>query len=134
MRTWTVGTVSGPRIGSVLFETQEIRFHQRVKHQLAHRLFNAAQTLHLCGFQTQTRHFQILGTEMVEHVFNCSHDGNLFEMKQTTLEASSPTPNPGHDAVPSSISADVANRSMSQNRTDFNGERKKSNDTKHREG
>jgi len=77
-RTWTVGTVSGSRIGSVRFETQEIRFHERVNHQLAHRLFNATQTLHLVCFQPQSWHFQILGTEMVGDIFNRSHGGNLF--------------------------------------------------------
>jgi hypothetical protein len=77
MRTWTVGTVSGPSIGSVRFETQEIRFHQRVKYQLAQRLFNAAQTLHLVCPQPQSWHFQILGTQMVDDIFNRSHGGNL---------------------------------------------------------
>jgi hypothetical protein len=75
--------------------------------------------LHLFWFQTQTRHFQILGTEMAEDIFNRSHDGSLFETKEICLRSNSPTANPGHNDIPSSVSADGANRCMGENRARF---------------
>jgi hypothetical protein len=86
---------------------------------LADRPLNAAQALDLFEFQTQSGHFQILGTEMVEDIFNRCQDGNPSRCSKSRLRLSSPTTNPGQDDIPLSVSEDVANRCMSQNRTDL---------------
>ena len=103
----------------VRLRTQKLFVHQRVKYQLAHRPLNAAQTLHLVGFQPQSGHFQILGTEMAEDIFNRSHDGSLFETKEICLRSNSSTANPGHDDIPASVSTEVANRCMVEDRAGF---------------
>jgi hypothetical protein len=51
LRGMRMRTVRQPCVASVRFRVQELFVHQTVKHLLAHRLFNTAQTLHLCGFQ-----------------------------------------------------------------------------------
>src|SRR6267378_7501058 len=61
-------SIREPCIVSVRLHAQELRFQQRVKRQLTHRPLDAAQTLHLFGFQTQARHFQIFGTQTIENV------------------------------------------------------------------
>jgi hypothetical protein len=66
-------TIRQPYVVSVRLETQEIRFQQRVKYALTHLPFNAAQTLYLLDLQPHSRHLDEFGTELVEHVFNCSH-------------------------------------------------------------
>jgi hypothetical protein len=62
-----VGTISDPRIGSVRFETQEIRVNERVKHHFAKPPFDAAEPLRLRGCQLQAGHFQVFGADACEY-------------------------------------------------------------------
>jgi hypothetical protein len=56
----------------IRFHGEKFRADERVKHHLANRALNAAQTLHLFGFQPQSWHFQILSAEPFDHVVNGS--------------------------------------------------------------
>jgi hypothetical protein len=79
-------TIRQARVVPVRLGIQELFVDQRVKDHLAHRLLDAAQTLHLFGSQPQSGHFQILGSEMVDDIFNRPHDGTP-STKRVTLEA-----------------------------------------------
>ena len=46
--------------------------HERIEAHLANGALDAAETLHLFGFQPQPRHFQIFSAETVDHVVNRS--------------------------------------------------------------
>ena len=51
----------------------ESRVYKRVKHYAANVSFNPAQTSHLFGCQTHSGHFQILGADTLNDLFNGSH-------------------------------------------------------------
>lgn len=79
-----VGTVSDPRVGSVRFDAQELHVNERVERPLTQRPLDAAEPLRLFKFQSQARHFQILGAETFEHflIRRCAH-GDLSETPES---------------------------------------------------
>jgi hypothetical protein len=76
-------TLGEPRICAVGFGAQEFLAHKRVENRAARLLLDSAQTMHLFGRETQTRHFEELGAEAVEDRL---HMTSLSEQRQKVGE------------------------------------------------
>ena len=88
----------------------------------------------LFGFQTQSGHFQILGTEIAKDIYNRSHDGSLFETKEICVGSNSPTANPVTMTFRRPYRQMVRTAVWVKIEQVSNREWKKSGDAKHREG
>jgi hypothetical protein len=51
LRTWMVGTIGEPRVGSIWFDTRKRHFNEHVQHALACRTIDTAQTLACSTFR-----------------------------------------------------------------------------------
>jgi hypothetical protein len=62
------GLFNQTRVRPIRFQTEKIRFHERVEHHLAHRRLNPTQALHLFNSQPHAWHFQILGANAFQQL------------------------------------------------------------------
>jgi hypothetical protein len=63
-------------VPSTRTHTQKFGIDQRIEHCLTQIPLHAAQTSHLFWLELHPRHFQKLGAEAIEYIFDRSHDGH----------------------------------------------------------
>ena len=58
------------RVRPIRVQAENVRLHESVEHHLAHRLLNATQSLHLFRLQPQARHFEKIGPDPFQQLWN----------------------------------------------------------------
>ena len=79
------------RVRPIRFQTENVRLHESVEHHLAHRLLNATQSLHLFRLQPQARHFEKIGPDPFQQLWNRrgGHELTALRSSRSALSQSS---------------------------------------------
>jgi len=79
------------RVRPIRFQTENVRVHERVEHDLAHRPLYATQPLHLLQSQPHTWHFEKLGPDPFQQLWirRGGHELTALRSSRSALSQSS---------------------------------------------